>query len=434
MKIAIFGLGYVGCVSMGCLAENGHSVIGVDINKFKVDLINSGKPTIIEKGIEGLIQRHWSEGRIEATTDYLRAVEESDVALISVGTPSLPTGQLDLEQVFKTSEQIAEGLKEKDYFFPVVIRSTVIPGTNKKAGDLIEEVSGKKREIDFTVVSNPEFLREGSAVSDYFNPKITVIGTDNQKAYEQVSRIYEKVNGLIIGVDIGIAEMIKYVNNSFHALKIAFANEVGVIAKAMGVDSRQVMELFARDTKLNISDAYLKPGMGYGGSCLPKDLRGLYSIAHDNYLETPLLKSIAKSNNIHNHRAFELIERFGSLKVGIIGLAFKTGTDDLRQSPAVELVEKLTGKGYDVKVYDRNVVLARLVGINKSYIEEKLPHISRLLTDSLDEIIEHSETLVLVHKIIEVSDFSERLKKKKIVDLAGYDDFRDNVNYEGIAW
>lgn len=434
MKIAVFGLGYVGCVSLGCLADNGHSVIGVDISDFKVDLINSGKPTIVEKGIDELISEYHKTRKIKATTNHTSAVKGSEVAFICVGTPSMPTGQLNLTHVYQTAEQIGKGLKEKDSFYTIVIRSTVMPGTNEKVGNIIEQVSGKKRNSDFAVVSNPEFLREGSAVNDYYNPSMTVIGTENQFAFELLQKIYNKVKAPVIKTDIGVAEMIKYVNNSFHALKITFANEVGVIAKTLGTDSKKLMELFILDNKLNISPAYFKPGMGYGGSCLPKDLKGLYTLAYDNYLKTPLLKSIDESNSIHNNRAFELVEKFQTKKVGIIGLAFKKGTDDLRYSPAVELVEKLTGKGYNVSIFDRNVVLSKLLGANKSYIEEKLPHISAMLVSSLEEVVSYAQTLVLVHRLNEVLDLKVKLRNKNIVDLAGYEEFRELENYSGIAW
>ena len=434
MKIAIFGLGYVGCISLGCLANNGHSVTGVDISDFKVDLINSGKPPIVEKDIDDLIARYQKAGTIKATTDHSSAVKDSDIAFICVGTPSLSTGQLNLSHIYQTAEQIGEGLREKDTFYSVVIRSTVIPGTNEKVGNIIEQISGKKRNTHFAVVSNPEFLREGSAVNDYYNPSMTVIGTENQFAFELLQKIYSQVKAPVIKTDIGVAEMIKYVNNSFHALKIAYANEVGVIAKKLGIDSNKLMELFILDNKLNISPAYLKPGIGYGGSCLPKDLKGLYTIAYDNYLNTPLLKSIDESNTAHNNRAFELVEKFQSKKVGIIGLAFKKGTDDLRYSPAVGLVEKLAGKGYDVKIYDMNVVLSKLLGANKSYVEEKLPHISAMLESSVKDVINHAQTVVLVHKLDEIKEFKDILKHKNIVDLAGYKGFSEFKNYSGIAW
>lgn len=434
MKIAVFGLGYVGCVSLGCLASQGHRLIGVDVNEFKVDLINNGKPTIIEKDIEELIAKHWKDGKIKATTDHQSAVLESDLAFICVGTPPLPAGQLDLTHVFQTAEQISEGLKLKGSFYTIVIRSTVMPGTNKKVRGIIEEKSEKKQNTDFAVVSNPEFLREGTAIDDFFNPGLTVVGSDNEEAYNSLVHLYKMINAPLIKTDIEVAEMIKYVNNSFHALKIAFTNEVAVVAKSLGVDAVSLMNLFKSDNKLNISAAYLKPGMSYGGSCLPKDLKGLNAIAYDNYLNTPLLRSISESNQVHNNRAFDLIEEFGAKKVGILGLAFKNGTDDLRNSPAVELTEKLSGKGYRVMIYDKNVQLSKLLGANKSYIEEKLPHISGLLSASLEEVINHSETIVLVHKLAEISEFGDRLKNKNIIDLEGYEDLRKFPHYKGIAW
>jgi len=434
MNIAVFGLGYVGCISLGCLANNGHSVIGVDVSKFKVDLINSGKPTIVEKDIDDLISKNIASGAIKATPDHKTAIAESDIAFICVGTPSLHTGQLDLNYVFKTAEQIGAGIKQKESFYTIVIRSTVVPGTNEKAGKIIEQKSGKKRNTDFAVVSNPEFLREGSAVYDYNNPAVTVVGTDNQSAFELMEKIYSQVKAPVFKTEIGVAEIIKYVNNSFHALKITFANEVGVIAKTLGIDSNKLMDLFVLDNKLNISPAYLKPGMAYGGSCLPKDLKGLYTIAYDKYLNTPLLKSISESNNVHANRAFQLVEKFQSKKVGIIGLAFKKGTDDLRYSPAVALIEKLIGKGYDVKIYDKNVVLSKLLGANKSYIEEKLPHISAMLVNTIEEAVQHAQTIVLVHRLDEVIEHEGKLKNKNIVDLAGYEEFRKFKNYSGIAW
>jgi GDP-mannose 6-dehydrogenase len=434
MNIAIFGLGYVGCVSLGCLANNGHYVIGVDTSKFKVDLINSGKPTIVEKDIDNLIERLTKSGAIKATLDPKTAITESEIALICVGTPSLPTGQLNLNFAYQTAEQIGIGLKEKEAFYTVVVRSTVIPGTNDKIGKIIEQTSGKKRNLHFAVVSNPEFLREGSAVQDFYNPALTIIGTENQTAFEITKKIYNNINAPIFQTDIGVAEMIKYINNAFHALKIAFANEVGVIAKTLGINSDKLMELLILDNKLNISPAYLKPGMAFGGSCLPKDLKGLFTIAHDNYLNTPLLKSIGESNDVHSNRAFEMVERYQSKKVGIIGLAFKKGTDDLRFSPNVELVEKLTGKGYDIKIYDNNIVLSKLLGANKSYIEEKLPHISVMLVNKPEEVINHAQTLVLAHRLDEILMFKEKMKFKNIVDLAGYKELSIYDNYSGIAW
>lgn len=393
----MFGLGYVGCVSLGCLAELGNTVIGVDVSNHKVDLINEGKPTIIEKDIDVLIDRHKKAGKISATTDFIQAVESSDITFICVGTPSLPTGQLNMEYVFNAARQIAEGLKSKESFHVVAIRSTVFPGTNRRVAEIIAEQAGKTENIDFAVVSNPEFLREGSAVEDYFNPSITVIGSNNARATEIMSGIYNKIDAPLIVSSIQAAEIIKYVNNTFHALKITFANEVGNICKALNIDPYEVMKLFKMDNRLNISTAYFNPGMAYGGSCLPKDLLGLLTIAHDNYVKAPVISSIAESNLNQLQRALELVMNTGHKKIGLLGLAFKKGTDDLRYSPLVSLVESLIGKGYQVSIYDRFVNISNLTGTNKKYIDQHLPHITALLKDNLKEVIEQSETLVIGH-------------------------------------
>ncbi len=434
MKIAIFGLGYVGCVGIGCLAQNGHQIIGVDTNQDKIDLINRGLPTIIEKDIDTILIEQWKSGRIAATQDYRKAVMDSEVAFICVGTPSLPTGQLNLEYVYQTAGQIGEAIKNKKGFYIVAIRSTVFPGTNSKVGSIIEKASGKTRNEDFAVVSNPEFLREGSAVADYYNPSVTVLGSDNEKALEIMESVYEKINAPVVKTQIEVAEIIKYINNAFHALKITFANEVGSICKALGIDSHQVMNLFTMDNHLNISPVYFKPGMAYGGSCLPKDLKGLRTIAYDHYIQTPVISSIENSNEYQKARAIELIENLGQKKIGIIGLAFKSGTDDLRYSPTVDLVESLLGKGYDIKIYDRNVHLSKLIGSNRSYIEQHLPHISALLCTNIEEVLEHGRTIVLVHKVAEVLNYKTMLADRNIVDMIRIEELRGLNNYQGINW
>ncbi len=434
MKIAVFGLGYVGCVGIGCLAQNGHEIIGVDVSDDKINLINQGLPTIIEKDIDTIIREQWENGRISATHDYKMAVEGTEAAFICVGTPSLPTGQLNLDYVYQTAAQIGESLKNKSGFYIVAIRSTVFPGTNKRIGEIIAENSGKTRNVDFAVVSNPEFLREGSAVSDYYNPSVTVLGSDNDKALDIMAKIYEKVNAPVVRTEVQVAEIIKYINNAFHALKITFANEVGSICKSLGIDSHQVMDLFTMDNHLNISKVYFKPGMAYGGSCLPKDLKGLRTIAYDHYLQTPVISSIENSNEYQKTRAFELVEKSGNKKIGIIGLAFKNGTDDLRYSPTVDLVETLLGKGYDVKIYDHNVQLSKLIGSNRSYIDQHLPHISALLCNTAGEVIGHGQTILVVHKVKEVLEHTAMLQKKHVIDLVRMEELRDLPVYEGINW
>jgi GDP-mannose 6-dehydrogenase len=434
MNISVFGLGYVGCISLGCLARNGYKVTGVDSQQFKVDLINNGKPTIIEKDIDSIILEQHEKGRISATTDFIKAILETDISVICVGTPQTSSGQLDLSYIFKTAEQTGQALKLKNQFHIVVIRSTVMPGTNIKFGQIIETVSGKKRNIDFAVVSNPEFLREGNAVEDYYNPSLTVLGGDHAEALQKVASLYDLVNAPLEIVDIPVAEMIKYINNSFHALKIVFANEVGNICKALNIDSHQVMDLFCKDTKLNISKAYFKPGFAYGGSCLPKDLLGLKTIAHDHYIETPVLASIERSNSFQKEIGFKMITDTKKRKIGFIGLGFKEGTDDLRYSPALELAERLVGKGYELIIYDKNVHLSNIFGSNRSFIEAHLPHLKDLIVDDPAELIDKSEVIVIFHNIPEVTALYPKLKGHILVDFARIPADHAGFSYTGISW
>jgi len=338
MNISVFGLGYVGCVSLGCLAQDGHNVIGVDISKEKVDLINHGKPTIIESRIDRIIADQFAQNKIHATNDYRKAVLETDISIVCVGTPSTDEGHLNLESIFKVTRQIGEALKGKDKFHTVVIRSTVMPGTNHRVCEIIEEESGKKRNVHFGVVSNPEFMREGSAVEDYYSAAMTVIGSESKKSLDIMKMIYGDLNAPVVVTEIKVAELIKYVNNSFHALKIAFANEVGNICKKAGIDSHRVFDIFCQDNKLNISSKYFKPGFAYGGSCLPKDLKALKTLAHDYYLKSPVIDSINQSNDIQKDIAFNMVASTGKKKIGIIGLSFKPGTDDLRYSTALQSI------------------------------------------------------------------------------------------------
>jgi GDP-mannose 6-dehydrogenase len=435
MNISIFGLGYVGCVSLGCLAQNGHNVVGVDVISNKVDLINKGKPTIVEKDIDKIIREQHNDGRIKATTNSKMAVSSTDISIICVGTPSTNEGHLNLSYVYNVAKEIGDSLKKKLDFHIVVIRSTVLPGTNEKVGEIIENTSGKKRNKDFAVVSNPEFLREGSAVQDYFHPSVTVIGSDNNKAIEIIARIYQDLNGPIEKVDIKEAEIIKYVNNSFHALKISFANEVGNICKKLGIDSHKVMDLFVMDKLLNLSPYYLKPGYAYGGSCLPKDLKGLLTIAHDNYLNTPVVTAIENSNNNQKQIAYEMVIETGKRKIGVIGLSFKQGTDDLRYSPAVELVEKLLGKGFEIMVYDKNVNYSKLSGTNKNYIDHHIPHISSLIIGDLIRVIESSEVIIITQKDDILNETLLKMHKNKIIiDLIKVNSISSLKNYNGICW
>lgn len=433
MNISIFGLGYVGCVSLGCLAQNGHNVIGVDVQSSKVDLINSGKATIIENDIDTIIKEQFDAGRIRGTMISEEAVMATDISIICVGTPSSSQGHLDLSFIFETAKQIGNAIKKKNGFHVVAIRSTVLPGTNIHVGEIIENVSGKKRNIDYSVVSNPEFLREGTAVMDYYHPPYTVIGSDNEMAITMMKDIYSKVSGIIEVVDIQVAELIKYINNSYHALKVVFGNEVGSVCKKLGIDSHEVMRLFCLDTQLNISPYYFKPGFAYGGSCLPKDLKALKTLAHDFYLDVPVLNAIEKSNNVSKESLLEMIISKGRRKIGVLGISFKAGTDDLRYSPIIDVIEKLMGKGYEIRVFDQNVQFSKLIGKNKSFIEEHLPHLNLLLTQNMQEMADWAEIIVVTNKEKSFKDIKID-RTKKVIDLVRFAEFKDLENYEGISW
>lgn len=435
MKISIFGLGYVGCVSAGCFTSLGHSVIGVDVSENKVGLINNGKPTIIEKSVDELIRDGVNSKNLFATTDYKLAVKQSDISFICVGTPSTDTGHLNMEYIYKVAEQIGEALAENDRYHVIVIRSTVIPGTNLKLGELISDISGKSVNSDFCIVSNPEFLREGNAVYDFFNPPLTVLASNSQDGLEVMKSLYREIDPDIVISGIGEAEFLKFVNNSFHALKVAFTNEVGNICKKMGVNSIELMELFKKDKKLNISEAYFKPGFSYGGSCLPKDLKAINTMAHDKYVKLPVLNNIEYSNSEHKNLLYDLILSKGKKKVGVIGISFKQGTDDLRDSPIIDVIEKLIGKGFNINIYDKNVSLANLIGTNKEYILGKLPHISSLLTDNLEDFLSNSELVIInskSEKIIEV--LKTNATDKIIIDLIYTPELKTTGFYEGICW
>ncbi|HCM59954.1 MAG TPA: GDP-mannose dehydrogenase [Bacteroidales bacterium] len=434
MDISIFGLGYVGCVTAGCLARHGHRVTGVDINEAKVKMIESGIPTIVEKDIIKLISSGVSSGQIYATTDAGEAVKRSDVSIICVGTPSDREGHLDLSGIFQTAHEIGDALKSKETFHTVLIRSTVPPGTNEKTGKIIEEVSGKARNADFAIVSNPEFLREGTAVSDFMNPPYTVAGSDSGSGIEICRSVYAGIDAPFEVVSTGAAEMIKYINNAYHALKITFANEVGEICKSIGIDSLELMQLFIRETHLNTSGAYLMPGFAYGGSCLPKDLLALRTLAHDSYLETPVIASIDKSNKNHIDFALKMILEKGLINVGILGLSFKPGTDDLRNSPMVTFAEQLTGKGYKVRIYDGNINASRLLGANREYISNHLPHFVSLLQNDISDVIRMSDLIVISHRHKKFLEALLSNPEKEFIDLAGVIQGEKPANYEGLCW
>lgn len=435
MNISYFGLGYVGCVGTACCAKLGHHVIGNDVSKNKVDLINQGKPTIIEAEVGELIADGHNKGLIEATTNYHYAVHNSEVSFIVVGTPSTREGHLNLNYIYTVARQIGEAMKDKKDFHIIAIRSTVLPGTNKRVGEILAEASGKVRGRDFAVVSNPEFLREGTAVRDYLNPPLTLIGTDSERAEAVFRELYKDIPGEFISTDIEVAEIMKYVNNTYHALKIVFGNEVGNICKALNIDSHKVMEIFCKDKQLNISPYYFKPGFAYGGSCLPKDMKALRTLAHDLYVDVPVINAIESSNEQQKRNALRIIESKGKKRIGILGLSFKSGTDDLRYSPIVDVVEALYGRGYEIKLYDENVRRSQLTGTNADFIAAKLPHLHEIITDDLDEVCASCDLLVITNKEKELASVPERYPHKVIIDLVRQFESLDYAgHYEGISW
>jgi GDP-mannose 6-dehydrogenase len=437
LKVSIFGLGYVGTVSAGCLAKEGHEIIGVDPVKTKVQLIDAGKSPIIERDIEEIIAEAVKAGRLRATDDTVQAIWDTELSFVCVGTPSQINGNLDLTHVRHVCEQIGHALKGKSARHIVVIRSTILPGTMRRVViPVLEETSGKKAGTDFGVCNNPEFLREGSAVMDFAFPSKTVIGELDQASGDLLAALYAKLDAPLIRTDIGTAEMIKYIDNSWHALKIGFANEIGNLCKSFSIDTHRAMDIFCQDKKLNISPAYLKPGFAFGGSCLPKDLRALAYSAKLHDLELPILNAILPSNELQVARGLQLIIEKGRKRVGILGFSFKEGTDDLRESPMIEIIERLTGKGYDLRIYDKNVQVARLVGANRDFILNRIPHISRLMVDNIDAVLQHAETIVIGNKSTEFESVPQRLHAgQNLVDFVHTPNYRNNNGeYSGICW
>ncbi|MGH3451901.1 MAG: nucleotide sugar dehydrogenase [Haloechinothrix sp.] len=438
MKISVFGLGYVGCVSAACLASRGHEVVGVDVNPVKIELVAGGNAPVVEEQIGELTAEAVRTGALRATTDVTGAINSTEVSLICVGTPSSPNGSLSTTYLERVATQIGWALAEVSHRHTIVFRSTMLPGT---CADLLiptlERASGRKAGVDFGVAVNPEFLREGSSVRDFFEPPKTVIGEYDVASGDVVAALYDRLPGQVFRVPLAVAEMTKYADNAFHGLKIAFANELGAICQAHGLDSHQVMDVFVADRKLNISPAYLRPGFAFGGSCLPKDLRGLVYAAHRADVSVPLLSHVLPSNDEHLRRAFDILVATGRRKIGLFGLSFKPGTDDLRESPLVELAERLLGKGYDVQIYDANVSLSRLMGANRQYIESRLPHLGDLLSSSVDDVLEHAEVCVIGCKDDAVLDALDRAGNRPIIDLVRLPDAearRAQPGYVGLGW
>jgi GDP-mannose 6-dehydrogenase len=438
MRISVFGLGYVGSVSAACLAARGHQVVGVDVNPAKVEQVSRGQTPVVEERIGELIAEVVRSGALRATTDVAEAIAATDISLVCVGTPSAPNGSLSTSYLERVCEQIGAILSTKDSWHSVVIRSTMLPGTaTSLLIPILEKASGKTAGVGFGVATNPEFLREGSSVRDFFEPPKTVIGEYDSTSADMVAALYEGLPGEVFRVPIPVAEMTKYADNAFHGLKIAFANEIGAICHGLGVDSHQVMDVFLADRKLNVSPAYLRPGFAFGGSCLPKDLRGLVYAARTADVSVPLLSHVLPANEEHLRRAFDLVAATGRRRVGLFGLSFKPGTDDLRESPLVELAERLLGKGYDLRIYDANVALSRLLGANREYVESRLPHLADLLTNSVDEVLAHAEVCVVGCADAAVLSALGRAGDRTVIDLIRLPDAsarRAEPGYVGLGW
>jgi GDP-mannose 6-dehydrogenase len=397
MNVSVFGLGYVGCVSAACLARDGHNVIGVDVSVDKVAIINDGRSPIVEPGLEPLIRGLVRDRRLTATTSSDDAVRDTDLALVCVGTPDIGHGQPDMEALSRVATAIGSACAGRTRPFTVVIRSTVLPGTNDQLRDRVLAAAraggGSAPPIHFA--SNPEFMREGSSIKDFDHPPFVLIGSETAESAAALRTMYAGVNAEIVETSIRTAEMIKYVCNTFHALKVCFANEIADLCDALGSDAQEVMRVFRKDRKLNISEAYLTPGFAFGGSCLPKDLRAMLCAGRINALDLPLLASILPSNENQVRHAVDSVLQLKRKRIGVVGLAFKPDTDDLRESPIVSLVESLIGKGCDVRILDPSVVMARLRGANRQYIETEIPHIASLLCEGVDDLVAHAEVIVI---------------------------------------
>jgi GDP-mannose 6-dehydrogenase len=438
MKISVFGLGYVGSVSAAVLAADGHTVVGVDANPDKVASINERRSPIVEKGLDELIDQSVAAGTLRATTDPAEAVVKSDLSLICVGTPSCRNGSLNLTQLARVCEQIGESIRDKSSHHIVVLRSTVLPGTtNDMVIPTLERASRKKLGSGLGVTVNPEFLREGTALADFRNPPMTLVGHNYRSDAVPTASLYTKVGAPLVTTTIRTAEMVKYASNGWHALKVCFANEIGNLCKRLQVDSHELMDIFCRDDKLNISATYLKPGFAFGGSCLPKDLRAMQYRAKELDLEMPVIQSILTSNQRQLQQAIEQVLDTGRKRVGLLGFSFKAGTDDLRESPLVILAEALLGKGLQLRIYDRYVAAARLIGANKDYINQQIPHLSSLLCETIDDVLSQSDVIVVGNRGDEFDDALRRSRSDQhVIDLVKTNVDRIDIaaHYEGICW
>ena len=436
MRISVLGLGYVGAVCAAALSSRGHTLVGVDVSKQKVSLVSSGMSPIVEPGLGELIAQGVADGHLTATTDLHKAIEDTDLSMICVGTPSKKNGDLDLTYIEDVCREIGFALRDKETHHTVVIRSTVLPGTvGGIVIPILEDCSGKKAGKDFGVAVNPEFLRESTAINDYDFPPITVIGEYDQKSGDILEELYRDLPAPILRKSIAVAELIKYTCNVWHATKVSFANEIGNIAKAAGVDGREVMDVVCQDNKLNISRYYMRPGFAFGGSCLPKDVRALTYRAAQLDVKAPLLNAIMSSNSYQIEKTINMIEKTGMRNIAMLGLSFKAGTDDLRESPVVELAERLLGKGYRLSIYDRNVDFARVNGANKEYIDQRIPHLAALLKLDLKSVVDDAEVVILGNGDDLFETIAHNLPAgKKLIDLVGFMQKSSCDVMEGICW
>jgi len=438
-SISVFGLGYVGCVTAACLAEKGNSVTGVDLNPDKVRLLDSGQSPILEPGMQPLAQQAHRSCRLHATSDTQSAIAETEISFVCVGTPSLRSGKLDLSYLERVCREIGRALTHKADYHVVVIRSTVLPGTTETVLlPLLEQSSGKRAGKDFGVCMNPEFTREGSAVDDFFNPGITILGTQHPRDAAILREVYCWVPGEVFETSLAVAEMVKYSCNAWHAVKVSFANEMGRLCRLLGVDAEQATRIFCSEQRLNISPAYLKPGFAFGGSCLPKDLRALTHRAKELDLTLPLLQSVLESNDEHLESAVEMVLKTGKRNIAVLGLSFKAQTDDLRESPQVRLCKRLLGEGCQLRIWDESVSLGKLIGSNRQYIDEVIPHIGSLLCGNIAEAVKGAEVVVVATTGIGQSDRESVLRPEQIViDVINLDkDKRPKgiPSYQGICW
>jgi GDP-mannose 6-dehydrogenase len=439
LSVSIFGLGYVGSVSAACFSSMGHKVIGVDVSRAKVEVLDSGRTPIVEARMAELVAEANKACRLHATTDATQAVLNSDVSFVCVGTPSLKNGKLDLSHIENVTREIGTAIRQKQAPHVFVLRSTVLPGTTEKVVlPILEKESGKQCGRDFTVCYNPEFMREGSAVADFLNPPYTILGASDTNHLAPLRELYKDTPGTLYETTIPVAEMVKYFSNCYHALKVGFANEMGTMCKHLGVDAQAVTKIFTSDTKLNISPAYLSPGFAFGGSCLPKDLRAITYKAKELDLKLPLLESLMPSNAEHVDRAVEMVLNTGKKKIAQLGLSFKAGTDDLRESPQVQLIKRLMGEGLEVRIWDEDVSLGRIAGANRQYIEEVIPHIGSVLSADLEGVLRGAEVVILGNKSATREQLAQYLRPEQIViDLVHLDPARRPQGvktYDGMCW